>query len=401
MTADCRGTRPRRRRLTSLITAALTAMTLAVSGCEWNGIESMPLPGGAGHGGDAYTVTIEMPDVTTITRNSPVLSRNAEVGSITGIELEGWHARVTVTIDGDTRLPANAVAKLGQTSLLGSSHIELSTPAEESSVGELRDGDVIPLARAGLYPTTEQTLSALSVVLNGGGLGQVREITGELNKTFDGRTDSVGDLVEQLSTLTGTLDTQRDQIVSSLHGLDELAATVADRNDTLDRALVSADSAVDVLAERRTELTDAMSALGDFGETARRVIDASGQDVTDNIANLAPVLQRLADAGKDLTSSLSVLLTFPFPMNILDETIHGDYANLFMYLDLTIPRIKSDLLRGSPLGRQMASSEGALGLPAGLGGEAVDPLTAPLRAAGNAVSDAENSAEADARGDGS
>ncbi|QDQ98652.1 MCE family protein [Tomitella fengzijianii] len=372
----------RRLRAAAAVPAALLLAVPAVAGCEWNGIESMPLPGAAGHGDGAYTVTIEMPDVTTITRNSPVMVDDAVVGSITELALRGWHAEVTVTIDGGTELPADTVASVGQTSLLGSSHIELSTPADGAAAGTLADGDVIPLERAGAYPTTEQTLSALSLVLNGGGLGQVREITGELNDTLDGRAGTVGHLVGELDTLMGTLDGQREQISSALDGLDRLSATVAGQNSVLDTALVSADGAVDALAQRRTDLTAALTALGEFGDTARRVIDAGGHDLVDSVADLTPVLRRLADAGKDLTGSLSVLLTFPFPMNILDNTIRGDYSNLFMTLDLTVPRIKSDMLHGSPLGRQAASGEGALGSPAGLGADAADPLLAPLTTEG-------------------
>ena len=47
------------------------------------------------------------------------------VGTVTHIERQDWHALVTMTINGDVQLPANATAKVGQTSLLGSRHIEL------------------------------------------------------------------------------------------------------------------------------------------------------------------------------------------------------------------------------------------------------------------------------------
>ena len=36
---------------------------------------------------------------------------------------------------------------------------------------------MIPLSSSSAYPSTEQTLSAVSLVLNGGGLGQVQDIT--------------------------------------------------------------------------------------------------------------------------------------------------------------------------------------------------------------------------------
>ena len=113
---------PRRSRL--LVGGALgAAVLLAGTGCTWNGLNSLPLPGAQGHGDGAYQVTIEMPDVTTITRNSPVRVNDVNVGSISHMEVEDYTAIVTVTLDGDVRLPANAHAKIGQTSLLSLIHI--------------------------------------------------------------------------------------------------------------------------------------------------------------------------------------------------------------------------------------------------------------------------------------
>ena len=65
---------------------------------------------------------------TTSQPNSRVRVGDVTVGNVTKIERQGWHALVTMRIDGDVDLPANATAKLGQTSLLGSLHIELAPP---------------------------------------------------------------------------------------------------------------------------------------------------------------------------------------------------------------------------------------------------------------------------------
>ena len=48
------------------------------------------------------------------------------MGTVTKIERQGWHALLTMSINGDVDLPANATATVGQTSLLGSLHVELA-----------------------------------------------------------------------------------------------------------------------------------------------------------------------------------------------------------------------------------------------------------------------------------
>src|SRR6478752_1749160 len=149
-----------------------------VSGCaNWQGLNSFPLPGVEGRGPGAFTIQAQMPDVDNIEPNSRVRVADVTVGNVTKIERQGWNALVTMELNENVQLPANATAKLGQTSLLGSLHIELAPPTDVPPEGRLHEGSLIPLASAGKYPSTEQTLAAISLVLNGGGIGKVQDIT--------------------------------------------------------------------------------------------------------------------------------------------------------------------------------------------------------------------------------
>lgn len=369
-------TRPEARRV---VAAAITvAVSLTLTGCEWDGLNSIPMPGTAGRGEGAYRVQIQMPNVTTLTQNSPVRIDDVTVGSIAAIEVEGWHALVTVSLEEDVVVPANATAKIGQTSLLGSQHLELLPPVDEPPQGRLEDGDVIPLERAGVYPTTEQTLSSLSVVLNGGGLAQINDITTELNAALVGREDSVRNLLPRLDELVSTLDIQRGDIVSALEGMDRLAVTVNNQNATLVRALDELPPALEVLADQRQNLTAAMTSLGDLSTVASRIVENSNEDLKTNLQGLAPTLRALADSGSALTEVLGVLLTYPFPQAGIDNIIRGDYANLAMTIDLTLDRLDLNFLSGTPLAGRLAGPEGILGQDAGLAAQAVDPFRAPL-----------------------
>jgi len=361
------------------VVAAMTAVVaLTVSGCEWGGLNSVPMPGTAGRGDGAYEVQVRMPNVTTLTQNSPVRVDDVTVGSISRIEVEDWHALVTVSLEPDVELPANATARIGQTSLLGSQHLELAPPFDEPARGRLEPGDIIPLDRAGAYPTTEQTLSSLSVVLNGGGLAQINDITTELNAALVGREGSIRDLLPRIDELVSTLDTQRGDIVSAMEGMDRLAATVNGQNDTLVRALEDLPAALDVLSEQRTDLTAAMTALGEMSSVASRLVESSNDDLKANLQGLAPTLRALADSGNSLTEVLGVLLTYPFPQAGIDQIIRGDYANLAMTIDLTLDRLDLNFLTGTPLAGRLAGPEGILGRDAGLAAQAVDPFRAPL-----------------------
>ncbi|GAB34946.1 Mce family protein [Gordonia otitidis NBRC 100426] len=272
------------------------------SGCGWHGVESVRLPGGQGTGAGAYSITVDMPDVTNITANSPVLVDNVEVGRITSISLVDWHARLHLSLNGEVSLPANAVASIGQTSLLGSQHIELAPPPGTAPIGHLEPNAVIPIERAGAYPTTEQTLSALSVVVNGGGLAQLGDIVDGANDALAGRTDTVKDLVAQLTKTSKTIEARRGQISTALNGLDHLASVFADDAPTLDDAISRISPALTELVSRRQRLSDALTALDRFSDSAEHVITASASNVRSVVSDVAPFLKSLADSGGSITS---------------------------------------------------------------------------------------------------
>ncbi|WP_278264800.1 MCE family protein [Nocardia sp. AG03] len=357
------------------------AVTLGTTGCQFDGLNSLPMPGSEGRGPGSYTVRIQMPNVTTLTRNSPVRVDDVEVGNVTGIEVEGWHALVTVSLNPEVHLPANAVAKIGQTSLLGSNHLELSAPTTVEPVGQLRGGDVIPLDRAGAYPTTEQVLSSLSVVLNGGGIAQLETITTELNAMLGGREDEIADLLPQLNELTTGLQRQTGSIIAAMEGLDQLAGKLAGQKDVIAQAIEQIHPALTALADRSATITNAITALGELGDVSERLIKTSGDDLVANLRSLGPVLKTLADTGNNLIQAMGILPTFPFPIKNIDNAIMGDYMNLFITFDLTASRLDSNWLTGTPLGGRFGGVEGVVGSFApSTATDAGDPATAPFAA---------------------
>src|SRR5690348_17530773 len=235
-----------------VLAALILLSVLAIPSCEWRGLNSLSLPGTEGSGDDSYTIQAQLPDVVVIQQNTRVRVADVNVGNVTKIEVQDWHALVTMRINKDVHLPANSTAKVGQTSLLGSMHIELAPPTDEAPQGELKDGSVIPLAKADTYPTTEQTLASVSVLLNGGGLGQLQEINQAFAKALAGRENEMRSLLNQLDTFIAGLNAQTDDIITATERLNSLAGQVAARDNTVDTALTTIPKALAVLSEQRT-----------------------------------------------------------------------------------------------------------------------------------------------------
>ena len=65
---------------------ALAAGSALLAGCQFGGLNSVALPGTAGHGPGSYSITVDLADVATLPQNSPVMVDDVTVGSVSGID---------------------------------------------------------------------------------------------------------------------------------------------------------------------------------------------------------------------------------------------------------------------------------------------------------------------------
>ncbi|WP_243858460.1 MCE family protein [Mycobacterium sp. DL440] len=357
----------------------MSTAVLAVSGCAYHGLNSLPLPGAVGRDSSAVSYRVEIANIATLEPNSPVMVSNVVVGSVSAVRFVNWHAEVDVAVQPTTVVPANAVATIGQTSLLGSMHLALDPPLGQPASGRLTPGATIALARSSTYPTTEQTLSSLAAVVNGGGLGQIGDIIHNANLMVHGREGDLRELLDRMNSLVGVLDSQRDSIVGAITALNRLAGAFANHRDVLDRTLQKLPAALDVLVREQPKFITALDKLRSFSDSAVRVVNATQDDLITNLRNLEPTLRALADVGPYLDTALAYATVYPFGQNLIDRGLHGDYMNLFAVLDLTVPRLKRTLFLGTRWGDPNAQLEPAPGEPY-YRRYSYDPLNAPLSA---------------------
>lgn len=298
--------------------AAIVASSTVLSGCAFGGLNSLNMPGTAGHGSGGYWITVEMPDVATLPQNSPVMVDDVTVGSVSGISAEqrsdgSFYAAVKLALDKNVVLPANAVAKVAQTSLLGSLHIDLAPPTDQPATGKLGNGSRIPESRTGRFPTTEEVFSALGVVVNKGNVGALEEITDETYRAVAGRQGQFVDLVPRLAELTSGLNKQVNDIISAVEGLNRFSSILARDKDNLGRALDSLPEALRVLNKNRDNIVQAFGALNRLAQVTSNVLSKTKTDFAADLKDLYSVVKALSDNRKNFVTSLQLMLTFPFP----------------------------------------------------------------------------------------
>ncbi|MDL4820906.1 MCE family protein [Actinomadura opuntiae] len=356
------GAAPRRTRLLGpkpLAAVALAGVT-ALSGCSFNGVSSLPLPGGPDLGSHPRTVKIEFTNVLDLVPQSVVKVNDVSVGKVTKIDLAGgtagWHAVVTVKVRDSVDLPDNAVATIGQTSLLGEKFVQLAPPTDQAPTGHLSSGDVIPLSRTGQGTEIEEVLSAMSMLLNGGGIEQVATISHELQAAMSGREGTIRSVLQRVDTFAGTLDTNRAAITRALDSIDRLTGKLSDERKTITDTIDQTGPAITILKRNRADLTRMLVALNKLSRTTTDVIDRSQANFVANLKDLNKILANLNKAGSDLPNALQSLITFPFPPTFAN-VIEGDYGNVRLTVDLDFNDLAQNLLGGTDLENQIGSGK--------------------------------------------
>jgi phospholipid/cholesterol/gamma-HCH transport system substrate-binding protein len=326
-----------------VLALAVTVVVLTSCG-NWRGIANVPLPGGPGSGPGSYTIYVQMPNTLALNGNSRVLVADVFVGTVRAINIKNWIATLTVHLDNGVQLPKNATAKIGQTSLLGSQHLELAAPANPSPQ-LLKDGDTIPLTNSSAYPSIEQTLASLALVLRGGGIPNLEVIQNELYNI--GRADQTHAFLGKLDTFTGKLNQQRDDITHAIDSTNRLLTYVGGRSDVLDRVLTEFPPLVEHFAEQRDLFANAVDAVGRISDVADQTLSAAQDNLHEDLQSLQRPLKQLGLAAPYLVEALKLLLSPPFTIDSVPKIVRGDYINVSGALDLTLSTIDNAIFTGT------------------------------------------------------
>lgn len=340
--------KPRRWARNARRAGALAAATLILSSCGWRGIANVPLPGGPGTVDGHSTIYIQMSDTLGLNANSRVRVADVFVGRVRAIELRNWVPTLTVDLNPGIQLPRNVFARVGQTSLLGSQHVELDEPANPSPQ-PLRNGDTITLENSKPFPTIETTLAGISGILTGGGVPNIEKIQSEVYNILNGRADQIREFLNRLDTFTDQLNQQREDITRAIKSSDELLSVVAKRNDTLDRVLTEVPPLVEHFNKTQDLFSNAVLALGRLSKAADTTLSGSNANIHTNLVTLQRALKQIAKTSPNLVPAMKLLLTLPFPIDNIPKVIRGDYMNLSLHLDLTLSALDNGVLTGTGL----------------------------------------------------
>ena len=257
------------------------------------------------------TLTARFDDVGELVVGHAVQIADVPVGTVTGVDLDGHRALVTMSIEDGVRIPVGTRAEVAKTSLLGENYVALQFPP-------------------GIDPTTAATLETGTEITDTGTAADFEQLTAQATEVLgalvaddlativDAGAEGIGDqgpqlaaLLDQLQGVVGTYADQREDIATAIDGFAAMGSDLAAGSATIDESLVQLAQATSVLASDRERLVATVAALTRMAtETNDAVLEPHAEELAALLERLGPIVAEVAAQRETLERFIAGQLLF-------------------------------------------------------------------------------------------
>lgn len=205
-------------------------------------------------------------DASGVVPRNDVRLNDIVVGQVTGVDLDGLHARIDFELD-DVTVPERTKVEIRQTSLLGEYFLALVPEGD----GTLVPGTVIPLERTRRAAELETIVAQAGDLTAQVNIHNINRILTSLDTGFEAGPAAVGDLFESLAGTASSLSELTGDLNATIDSIDALSARLAPETSSfqaaVDRfaggaeALARSNEGIDALVEQLNSATESLSGL--------------------------------------------------------------------------------------------------------------------------------------------
>lgn len=248
-------------------------------------------------GGDTYTVTADVEQAPNLFAGGRVMVRGVKVGAISEVEPRPEGVRLTLEIDPDVRLPADATLSVIPVTVISDRYVQVFPAYEGGST--LEDGDHIPVDRTTIPAELEEVLTQLQGLLEAlepasdQEKGSLTRLVESLDEVFANRSEELAGTLVGSAEVLGNLAESRSDIVSLIRNLDRLFASLANRSSQIGIVNERFELVMEALLSDQEHLEGTIENIRFLaGETAD-LIDSSGDELGESLGRLSKVLRTI------------------------------------------------------------------------------------------------------------
>jgi phospholipid/cholesterol/gamma-HCH transport system substrate-binding protein len=281
---------------------AVCSAVLAISGCS---VRTAGAPKGR------LTLTATFDDAQNLVTGHSVQLSDVKVGTVTGVRLAGYRAKVTMSIQNGVEIPRRTSAQIAVTSLLGENFVRLiPPPAADLATGPfLANGDEI--ARTSVQPQFEQVVDRAGPLIEAVAKGAAATIVDAGATALNGNGPRLNAALAKSGALVELFGRQRRELGLAVDRLAALGRSLAGGHDALAAAPGELARTTRLLDQDKGKI---LATVRQLTRTARllndRVLADRVRRLQSMIHRLDPVLARLGGDRQRLTRLIDGLVTF-------------------------------------------------------------------------------------------
>ncbi|MGV9802040.1 MCE family protein [Mycobacterium sp. NPDC003449] len=232
------------------------------------------------------------------------------VGQIDSIEPRPSDVKITMNIDRDVKVPADAKALIIAPNLVSARFIQL-TPAYTEGEVMAKDGTIgldhtaVPVE----WDEVKEQLTQLSSQLGpneGSVQGPVAAFVDQAAATFDGNGDSFRNALRELSQTAGRLGDSRTDLFGTIKNLQVLVNALSNSNEQIVQFTNHVASVSQVLAESSAGLNDTLDTLNQALNDVKGFLGESNEALIGQVGKLSEFTQILTDHSDDIEQILHI-----------------------------------------------------------------------------------------------
>jgi phospholipid/cholesterol/gamma-HCH transport system substrate-binding protein len=259
---------------------------------------------------DRMTITAYFPDSAGLFVGNDVGVLGVPVGRVDSIQPDGAQVKVTLSVNADQPVPANAGAVIVARSVATDRYVEL-TPVYTSGA-RMGDGAVIPAARTQTPVDFDEVLDSLNSLATG--LTDTPKARDAVKRLVDAADAALGDkgglLHDTITSVAGATDTlagQRQQLVDTLTALDGVVQVIDKNQRTESTFLREVRQGSQLLAGQRTQFQAALDSLDRVVTDLADFNTRNGGRITRTLTHANTLMQTLVTNEGSLGQDLQVL----------------------------------------------------------------------------------------------
>lgn len=260
--------------------------------------QSLPLVGGKSY-------VAHFSEAGGLAEGDLVRVAGVEVGTVTGIELQGAHVKVSFEVD-DAWVGNRTRARIKVGTLLGKKYVALDPQGSK----ELSSSEPIPLQRTMSPYDVIAAFSDLSKTIGDINTDQLAKSFRTLSETFSDTPKEVRGALEGLSALSQTIAKRDQQLKELLERTSKVAGTLAERRGEIEKLLRDGNELLEELNARRDAIRSLLDGTRELSQQLTGLVEDNQRQIGPALEQLDKVTKLLQQNQDNLSRTIELMAPF-------------------------------------------------------------------------------------------